>query len=274
MRGASTLKRVSRSRSLVGRVARPGGATSVRGTERSGNDAHRNQHSGSATGPRPNTINYVCEAGQFRWAAGWASKCASTPFSRCWRWFAWASAPRTAWRAAWGCSWCWWRRCGARDARLLVAAWLGLRLRAILLLPIGGMFAYADPESQENANQGGGQFAMALAGPLANLATALMLAAAFLGASGDMRLFNQPFITSASLLRSMVWMQAGWECCTCCRPIRWTLAADPGQLCPQARLRSRRTRRRRPGPGAGAGQPWWAACCCTIPGSSSPASSS
>ena len=26
-------------------------------------------------------------------------------------------------------------------ARLLVAAWLGLRLRAILLLPIGGMFA-------------------------------------------------------------------------------------------------------------------------------------
>ncbi len=53
-------------------------------------------------------------------------------------------------------------------ARLLVAAWLGLRLRAILLLPIGGLFAYANPESQENANQGSGQFALALAGPLAN----------------------------------------------------------------------------------------------------------
>src|SRR5579864_3774463 len=38
-------------------------------------------------------------------------------------------------------------------ARLLVAAWLGLRLRAILFLPIGGMFAYANPESQEIATQ-------------------------------------------------------------------------------------------------------------------------
>ena len=36
-----------------------------------------------------------------------------------------------------------------KPARLMVAAWLGLRLRAVLLLPIGGLFAYADPESQE-----------------------------------------------------------------------------------------------------------------------------
>ncbi|MGA3071405.1 MAG: CBS domain-containing protein [Terracidiphilus sp.] len=94
-------------------------------------------------------------------------------------------------------------------ARLIVAAWMDLRLRAILLLPIGGLYAYANPESQENANQGGGQFAIAFAGPLANGATALALAATFLGTSGDMRLLNQPFITSAYLLRSMVWMQAG-----------------------------------------------------------------
>jgi hypothetical protein len=40
-------------------------------------------------------------------------------------------------------------------------------------------------KARRNPNQGGGQFAMALAGPLANLATALALAAAFLGASGD-----------------------------------------------------------------------------------------
>ena len=92
-------------------------------------------------------------------------------------------------------------------ARLLVAAWLGLRLRAVLLLPIGGLFAYANPESQEIANQGGGQFAIALAGPLANFATALVLAAAILGASADVPLFNLPFITSAHLLRSMVWTQ-------------------------------------------------------------------
>ena len=94
-------------------------------------------------------------------------------------------------------------------ARLLVAAWLGLRLRAILLLPIGGLFAYADPESQEGSAQGSGQFAMALAGPLANISTALVLAAAFLGASGEFKLMSYPWITAAYLLRSMVWMQAG-----------------------------------------------------------------
>jgi CBS domain-containing protein/Zn-dependent protease len=94
-------------------------------------------------------------------------------------------------------------------ARLLVAAWLGLRLRAILLLPIGGLFAYADPESQENANQGAGQFAIAFAGPLANGATALVLAATFLGAGGNVNLISQPWISSAYLVRSMVWMQAG-----------------------------------------------------------------
>jgi CBS domain-containing protein/Zn-dependent protease len=94
-------------------------------------------------------------------------------------------------------------------ARLLVAAWQGLKLRAILVLPIGGMFAYANPESQEAASQGSGQLALAAAGPFANLATALLLAMLYLGASGNIRLLAQPWITSAYLLRSVMWMQAG-----------------------------------------------------------------
>jgi Zn-dependent protease/CBS domain-containing protein len=94
-------------------------------------------------------------------------------------------------------------------ARLLVVAWLGLRLRAILLLPIGGMYAYADPESQEGSSHGGGQFSLALAGPVANLATALLLAVTFLGAGGDVKLFSQPWISAGALVRSTVWMQAG-----------------------------------------------------------------
>jgi CBS domain-containing protein/Zn-dependent protease len=93
-------------------------------------------------------------------------------------------------------------------ARLLVAAWMGLRLRAILLLPIGGLFAYANPESQEMANQGAGQFALALAGPLANWGASLVITAAILGATPDVRLIDHPFITPAHLLRSLVWMQA------------------------------------------------------------------
>jgi CBS domain-containing protein/Zn-dependent protease len=94
-------------------------------------------------------------------------------------------------------------------ARLLAAAWLGLNLRALLVLPIGALFAYADPESQEKSSEGGGQFVIALAGPLANGATALALATMFAGAGGQVDLLSQPWITPANLLRSMVWMQAG-----------------------------------------------------------------
>jgi len=92
-------------------------------------------------------------------------------------------------------------------ARLLVAARLGLRLRAILLLPIGALFAYANPESQEKANSGAGQYVLALAGPVANLCAGLTAAAAILGVSPEVRLFDHPLITTASLLRSLVWMQ-------------------------------------------------------------------
>jgi CBS domain-containing protein len=95
-------------------------------------------------------------------------------------------------------------------ARLLVTAWLGLRLRAVLLLPLGGLFAYADPESQEKAGQGSTQFILAFTGPLANITTALVLAATFVGAAGgDIHLFTVPLLTSAHLLRAMVWMQVG-----------------------------------------------------------------
>jgi CBS domain-containing protein len=94
-------------------------------------------------------------------------------------------------------------------ARLIVAAWLGLRLRAVLLLPIGGLFAYANPESQEGANLGSTQFILALTGPLANLATALVLAATFLGAAGSLNLLTPPFIGAGHLLRALVWMQVG-----------------------------------------------------------------
>jgi CBS domain-containing protein len=93
-------------------------------------------------------------------------------------------------------------------ARLLVAAWLGLRLRTILLLPIGGLFAYANPESQEQASSGSSQYALAVAGPVANLTTALMLAATLKGASGNLNLFATPFVTPLGLIRSLVWLQA------------------------------------------------------------------
>jgi CBS domain-containing protein len=93
-------------------------------------------------------------------------------------------------------------------ARLIAAAWFGLRLRAVLLLPFGSLLAYANPESQELSNEGASQFVMALAGPVANIATALILAAAVRGATGDVQLVTMPPISANYLLRSLIWMQA------------------------------------------------------------------
>ncbi len=92
--------------------------------------------------------------------------------------------------------------------RLMVAAWLGLRLRTVLLLPIGGLFAYATPESQELADSGPAQYALAAAGPLANLLTALFLAAMLTGISGGFSLLLTPYVTPAALVRSLIWIQA------------------------------------------------------------------
>jgi len=92
-------------------------------------------------------------------------------------------------------------------ARLIVAACLGLRLRAILMLPIGSFFAYANPESQEHAAEGSGLFYLAFAGPVANLLTGLILAATVMGASGQVNLLATPYLCTSCLVRSMVWMQ-------------------------------------------------------------------
>lgn len=94
-------------------------------------------------------------------------------------------------------------------ARILVVAWLGLKLRAVLVLPIGAFYAYADPESQEKANHGSAQYVLALAGPVANLMSAGALTAVLLGSSGNFNLLSQPWISSSYLLRSIVWLQAG-----------------------------------------------------------------
>jgi CBS domain-containing protein/Zn-dependent protease len=94
-------------------------------------------------------------------------------------------------------------------ARLIVAAWLGLRLRAILLLPIGGLFAYANPESQEAATNSRAQYALAAAGPMANALTALALAGMFLGVAPNLDIVGFPLVAAGHLLRSAIWMLAG-----------------------------------------------------------------
>ena len=91
-------------------------------------------------------------------------------------------------------------------ARMIVAAYHGLQLRNILLLPIGGLIAYANAESAEKAGVSRVQWPMALTGPIANLSFATMMAMLVLGMSPTLNLLQQPWITPAHLIRSLIWL--------------------------------------------------------------------
>jgi len=91
-------------------------------------------------------------------------------------------------------------------ARVITAAYHGVQLRSILLLPIGGLFSYANPDSAERASEGKVQTCMAVAGPLANFAFALVVGALIAGASPQVPIFAKPLVTPLHLMRSVVWL--------------------------------------------------------------------
>jgi len=91
-------------------------------------------------------------------------------------------------------------------ARLITAAWNGLHIRSILLLPIGGLFSYAAPDSAERAVVPRIQMALALTGPIANLVFAGILAALIAGSAPAVPLAARPLITAHHLMRSTVWL--------------------------------------------------------------------
>lgn len=91
-------------------------------------------------------------------------------------------------------------------ARLLVAAYHGLQVRSILLLPIAGLFSYVTPEGAERANEGGVQLALAITGPLANFAFGGVIAALILGATTLVPVVAFPLVTPTHLMRSFVWL--------------------------------------------------------------------
>ncbi len=91
-------------------------------------------------------------------------------------------------------------------ARTIAAAYHRVSLRSILLLPIGGLFSYADPESQERAASAPAHLAIAAVGPLANFLLAALLAALICGASPQVDLLSRPWITPTHLMRSAIWL--------------------------------------------------------------------
>ncbi len=91
-------------------------------------------------------------------------------------------------------------------ARAIGAAWFGLELRSVLLLPTGGLMSYATPESTEKAATPEMQKRMAVIGPIANIGFGLLLAAMTLTIAPEINLFERPWMTPAHLLRAAVWM--------------------------------------------------------------------
>lgn len=90
-------------------------------------------------------------------------------------------------------------------ARAIVAAYYGLQLRNILLLPIGGLMSYANAESAEKAASDQVQWRLALAGPIANLSFAALVTLLVLGVSPTLNLLQRPWITPDNLIRSLAW---------------------------------------------------------------------
>jgi Zn-dependent protease/predicted transcriptional regulator len=91
-------------------------------------------------------------------------------------------------------------------ARAIAAAWFGLELRSVLLLPIGGLLSYTTSEATERAGTPEMQKRMAVVGPVANIGFGLLLAAMALTVAPQINLFEQPWMTPTHLLRAAVWM--------------------------------------------------------------------
>ena len=91
-------------------------------------------------------------------------------------------------------------------ARAIGAAWYGLELRSVLLLPIGGLMSYATPEATEKAATPEMQKRMAVIGPIANVGFGLLLAAMTLTVAPQVNLVQRPWMAPTHLLRAAVWV--------------------------------------------------------------------
>ena len=89
-------------------------------------------------------------------------------------------------------------------ARAIVALYSDLHLRAVLLLPVGGVMAFAPREHGVPRNSM--RFVTA-AGPLANFAMCLLLLGFSYGLEPKVALFAQPWISLHHILRSTIWIQ-------------------------------------------------------------------
>jgi CBS domain-containing protein len=96
-------------------------------------------------------------------------------------------------------------------ARSLAAAYNGFRLRAILLLPVGGVMAFRAPDGvglqSANASNTPDTKWINISGPIANLAMGLLILGFSLAIDPRVSFIAQPWISLGHILRSFLWLQ-------------------------------------------------------------------
>ena len=91
-------------------------------------------------------------------------------------------------------------------ARGLAAAWFGIEVKSVLMLPTGGIQTYASPEALARAGEPRVQKWMALTGPVANVIFGLTVAGLILTEAPQVNLWAVRWVTPDHLLRAMVWV--------------------------------------------------------------------
>ncbi len=88
-------------------------------------------------------------------------------------------------------------------ARSIAGAYIGLRLRALFLLPVGGVMVFAPQDAGAERSMR----PVMLAAPIANFSVGLLVLGLSYACAPGVNLLAQPWISPAHVLRSFVWMQ-------------------------------------------------------------------
>ena len=140
-------------------------------------------------------------------------------------------------------------------ARSIAATYVGLRLRALFLLPIGGLMAFSTSTNDASTPDSNTRLLM-LTGPIANFAVGLLILGTSYALEPKVSLLAQPWISTSHILRSLVWMQI----------ILGMVSLLPMPVNPPASVP-----RPKPRPTASPPSPASPACCPSPPSASAPA---